>query len=133
MLNLTFFAAFAEADPRVIRLALRLIRDFELTRFRVIEVHKLWDRYGQGDSSKDFTLFSFETLVKMGFIEHGPTARRSGNRFQQTYRIRPAFLMSPKDLKEFFAERQAEEERESIAPEDYDKCAVSGSTPGGTT
>jgi hypothetical protein len=112
VLSPLFFTTFAEADSQVIRLALRLMRDMELSRFRVFYITRMIQEYGCPELTTQL-----DVLVRMGFLEAGPCTRPARRRSgYPTYRIRGAFLARPQDLAVWFADRQALAERMTIAP-----------------
>lgn len=113
MLNITAFRLLADPDrvPTVtLRLFLRLVADCDLTKFKVLNVHRLVETYG---ISRVDAVKSLSALVAIGILEEGPKLKMRG-RFNG-YRIRPAYLLSPDDLREFFRENRERQERETMA------------------
>lgn len=110
MVSQRFYAAFASADIRFVRLALCLLRDMDLRHFRVLSMQRLSNEYGAGENS-------LVALMDMGFLEPGPAMRGNEKKpGKPTYRIHPSFLMQPDDLTVLFAEKAATDARMTISP-----------------
>ena len=103
------------ADPDKVptpaaRLFLRLLVDFDLRKYRALNmVHLL---YLYGGNRMDMAR-SVNQLVLIGLLERGPLSRKPR---LNTYRVNPAYLMSPRDLEEHFRETQAVQERLTLLP-----------------
>lgn len=112
MLAPLFFTAFAGSNSKVVRLALLLMRDYDLVNFRILRMPNLGRDYG-----KNFSVAAFDTLVTMGFLERGPAAKfvGIGSGFA-TFRIHPSFLMRPSDLQVYFRNQKDTLERLDLAP-----------------
>lgn len=113
MLNVAAFRILSDPDrvpTFTLRLFLRLICDCDLTVWRVLNVHRLVEAYSL---SRVEVLKSIATLVALGLLEEGPKLKRG--RFN-SYRIRPGYLLSPDDLREFFRETAERRERETMQP-----------------
>lgn len=102
-------------NKHALRLFLHLVADYDLTRFRALNMQVLTADYKMApiEVSKGIAV-----LVRAKIIEAGPEGTLAGLRgqFIATYRIRPAYLLSPESLRAFFQETREREERETLAP-----------------
>lgn len=112
MLNTAAFRLLADPDrvpTFTLRLFLRLIVDVDLTVWRVLNVHRLVETYSL---SRVEVLKSIATLTALGLLEEGPKLKLRGR--QNSYRIRPGYLLSPDDIREFFRQMAQRRERETM-------------------
>lgn len=117
MLSLLAFRQLAkrsECDEGSLRLFLRLITDYDLTFFRMLAIKELSERYG---ITAVALLDGLEVLQRLGLLERGPMAKRMGSNIREaSFRIRPAMMLTRRDLQELFDSRLRTEERMAIAP-----------------
>lgn len=97
-----------------LRIFMAIMSDYDLTKFRVLSRKQMQKDYEIAPNALDLAM---RTLLGVGLLERGPIAKiqNSDKRFA-TYRVRQAYLMTPKLLKDHFEEMRKQEERESIAP-----------------
>lgn len=101
------------------RIFMRLLVDFDLTtKYRALNLFHLLHLYGGNrmDLSR-----AVNQLVLIGLLERGPLSRRPK---LNTYRVNPAYLLSPRDLKAHFQEVQTVQERLSLLPRKWAKTVA---------
>ena len=103
-----------QLSPSALRFFLRLLADRDLTKYTILSTVQLCELYGLSASS----IWSFITeLVQVGILEEGPAGRVPRTRHRvQTYRIRPAYLLTPEQLEDYFRETRERQERETMVP-----------------
>jgi len=117
MVNTLCFKVLSDPDrisSPALRFFLRLLADRDLTKYTILSTVQLGNLYGLSSAS----LWNYITeLVQGGILEEGPTGRIPQTRHRvQTYRIRPAYLLTPENLEEYFRETQERQERETMVP-----------------
>jgi hypothetical protein len=114
LLALRQLAKRSECDEGSLRLFLRLVTDFDLSMFRMLPLKELSERYGITTVA---LLDGLEVLQRLGLLERGPIAKRMGSNIREaSFRIRPAMILGPRELKEHFERLKQERERGTIAP-----------------
>lgn len=112
---LNFAALRILSDPLKVptpaaRLFLRLICDLDIRKFRALNAVHLCHLY----NAERFEISSaINKLCAIGLLERGPLAKRPR---LNTYRVNPAYLLSPRDLEEHFRETREIQERLSLLP-----------------
>jgi hypothetical protein len=117
MLSPLAFKVLSDPDrisSTALRFFLRLLADRDLTKYSILSTVQLGNLYGLSS----VTLWKFITeLVQVGILEEGPVGRIPQTRHRvQTYRIRPAYLLTLENLEEYFRETQERQERETMVP-----------------
>lgn len=96
-----------------LRFFLRLLADYDLSRFRCLHMQRLLANYGM--RSEVTITETISKLVSLGILEEGPQGKIRGKREKlNTYRIRPAYLVSPASMLDWFRECREREEREAL-------------------
>lgn len=120
MLSLYAITTLADSDKipyATLRFYLRLIRDYDLRRFRALPVLKeLEKEYGRAVSliAKDLVLLVKWNLLEDGGViqNHSYHNRRKGH----LYKIPPRSLLSGEDLKRWKRENAEQAERDQVLP-----------------
>ena len=95
-----------------LRFFLKLVVDYDLTRYRCLHMQRLVENYGMEVATISATI---TTLVSLGILEEGPQGKIRGKVHKlNTYRIRPAYLVSPQSMLDWFQECREREEREAL-------------------
>ena len=120
MLNHVCLRLISDPDQLIVtelRFFLRLIADYDLSRFRCLHMQHLLANYGMSSEVTISTTIS--KLVSLGILEEGPQGKIRGKREKlNTYRIRPAYLVSPQSMLDLFRECREREEREALLQTD---------------
>lgn len=96
-----------------VRLLLRLMADYDISRYKIIHPQRVGREYGVSDT---FITAGLSALVAAGILEIGPKGKIRGKRqLLNTYRIRPAMMLSPKEMLDWFRESREREERMALA------------------
>ncbi len=99
-----------------LRFFLRLVSNYDLSRFRALHMQRLVSNH---DMHAETISTTISKLVSLGILEEGPQGKIRGKVHKlSTYRIRPAYLVSPQSMLEWFAECREREERESLLQTD---------------
>lgn len=112
---LNFAALRILSDPLkvpgpALRIFFKLITDFDIRRFRALNAVHLVHLY---KLERHEISNAINKLCAIGLLERGPLARKPR---LNTYRINPAYLLSPRDLEEHFRETREIQERLSLLP-----------------
>lgn len=95
-----------------LRFFLRLLADVDLTRYKALHMQRLVQRYPM---SPEAISNAIAKLVSLGILEEGPQGKIRGRKHKlNTYRVRPAYLVSPELMLEWFRECREREEREAL-------------------
>jgi predicted transcriptional regulator len=124
LLALRTLSKRSEVHEGALRFFLDLVCLFDLTAFRMLNIPELSDRLG----IKEKTIRSnLEILLRVGLLERGPMAKRVGSDMKETsFRIRPAMMLTRRELAEHFEARHRETERMEIAPRRSDDEGIAG-------
>ncbi len=111
-LALRVIAEPGRLTPTELRLFLRLLADYDLTRYRALHMQRLVGNYSMAaDTISDV----IAKLVSLGILEEGPQGKIRGKHQRlNTYRVRPAYLLNPQAMLDWFRECSEREERESL-------------------
>jgi len=97
-----------------LRFFIRLLATYEMSRFKVLHMHRLIENVGMQYETISACI---ATLVAVGLLEEGPQGKIRGKGTPlNTYRIRPAMLVSPEEMLDWFRECREREEREALIP-----------------
>jgi hypothetical protein len=101
-----------------LRFFLRLLADFDLSRYRALHMQRLLENYAP--ITVELISNSINKLTSLGILEEGPQGKIRGRPQKlNTYRIRPAYLVSPQSMLDWFREGREREEREALLGTDW--------------
>lgn len=114
LLALRILAKRSEVDEGALRLFLNITVMYDVSMFRMLSVKELSNRLGLTPIA---ILDGLEVLQRVGLLERGPIAKRMGSNIREaSFRIRPAMILGPRELKEHFERLKQERERSTVAP-----------------
>ena len=116
MLNLLAINLLADQrrmPDETLRFFLRLLRDFDLTQYRVLTPRHLKALHGQ---TRQYTQVQLARLLRVGLLETGPVLQEPDGKMAPTYRLARPYLLHGVDLEVYLHQTRETLERRGALP-----------------